>query len=209
MPWHRELKKLGLNISDDLIKVVTQKIKNLADKKSITLDQLDDVLMKLAHQPITSSSTLISWTKEQQGHLPPEVQAFITHATATFAKYEQALVDLAMAQLTQEQEDKRPSTAIKVSGHLFDQRIIIKILDIIVDLKCDFELVSIDFPHCSNLHSSCILQLWFEKHDEMANLNKRIEELISSFSGCTLTFVDPLEIKQIKQQAQMKNRNVG
>lgn len=50
----------GLNISDDQIKAATAKIKNLADQRSITMDQVDAVLTRLAAGPVTQSSAFLT-----------------------------------------------------------------------------------------------------------------------------------------------------
>jgi hypothetical protein len=47
----------GLHISDDQIKAATTKIKNLADQRSITMDQVDAVLTRLAASPAAQSSS--------------------------------------------------------------------------------------------------------------------------------------------------------
>ena len=52
----------GLNISDDQIKAATTKIKNLADQQSITMEQVDTVLTRLAAHPATHSSTFLTLT---------------------------------------------------------------------------------------------------------------------------------------------------
>jgi len=57
-------KQLGLDISDDQIKAATIKIKNLADRDSISIDQVDSILMKIATGPRTSSSSFVTWANQ-------------------------------------------------------------------------------------------------------------------------------------------------
>ena len=58
-------------MSDDQIKAATTKIKNLADQRSINMDQVDAILMRLAAGPRTSSSQFVTVSTT---HAAPELQ---------------------------------------------------------------------------------------------------------------------------------------
>eukprot|EP01120_Amphizonella_sp_Union-15-10_P007915 TRINITY_DN273_c0_g2_i1.p1 TRINITY_DN273_c0_g2~~TRINITY_DN273_c0_g2_i1.p1 ORF type:complete len:556 (-),score=76.39 TRINITY_DN273_c0_g2_i1:116-1783(-) len=183
-------KQLGLNIPDELIKDVTVRIKNKADSKTITLDQVDSVLMRLAHASL-SSSTIPKIPKDVIDKLPAEVKSAMQAAADAVSKYEASLVDEAVQQLEKEQIDHRPTVKLRFVGHLLDQRILNKLLDIIVDSKCEFKVISLEIPGSNELTSSCLLQLWSDTPNFLDNLKKKLEDLISKCEdSCSMVTID-------------------
>lgn len=63
---------LGLTVSDDQIKAATARIKALADVRPITMDDVDQVLIKLAAGPRVSSSSFVPWVTSQD--TAPEIR---------------------------------------------------------------------------------------------------------------------------------------
>jgi len=100
-------KQLGLDVSDDQIKAATTKIKNLADQQSITMDQVDAILMRLATGPRTSSSQFMTVSTTQT---TPELKQAAEIARAALAKYEAALAMEAVEGLDKNKPIGTPST---------------------------------------------------------------------------------------------------
>lgn len=91
--------KLGLTVHDDLIKAATKMIKNLADKHTITMNQLDQVLIQLAHHHLAVSSSDL---EVQAKDLPPELQETSAGAVEAMRQYENALAMLAVKAIQNE-----------------------------------------------------------------------------------------------------------
>ena len=176
--------QLGLDLSEDQIKAATTKIKNLADKRSLNMDLVDSVLMRLASGPRSSSSTFVV-----QGTDNPTVKDAAERARAALAEYEAAAAMAAVAEVSHLQEDARPTIAFRVQGHLFDKALLNRLLDLAVDSPCDFEVEELHVAPSNDQHSSAVLRLWGPSDVELAKVRDTMRSLVDAnrpIAECTL-----------------------
>eukprot|EP00123_Amoebidium_parasiticum_P013549 comp22021_c0_seq1/m.31923 comp22021_c0_seq1/g.31923 ORF comp22021_c0_seq1/g.31923 comp22021_c0_seq1/m.31923 type:complete len:576 (-) comp22021_c0_seq1:593-2320(-) len=184
-------KQLGLDLTDDLVKAATTRIKNLADQRSVTIDQVDAILMKMAASPRASSSSFITWTK---GAGNDKLRSAAKAAADALAKYEAELASEAIASLDLDKKDMRPQMLIKVEGHLFDSALLNRMIDMAVDSPCDFEVEDLHVAPRNELMSNTRLRFWGDDQAALDGLLTNIKKLIEGnepIAQCKLSLLDP------------------
>lgn len=199
--YHRS-KQLGLELSDDQVKAATTLLKNLADERNLSLEQVDNVLLELAAVPQTASSRLSSFLKEKKD-LTPELEAATAAAAEALAAFEREAARLAINKIQEANEAKlrdRPSNALKLEGHLFDTHAINEIIDILVDSPCKFEISGLEVPPKNELTSVAYIKVWSEKKNELDIVLAALRGLVEqSFKdSCTLTEISEKDIPKKK-----------
>jgi len=199
--YHRS-KQLGLDLSDDQVKAATTLLKNLADERNLSLEQVDNVLLELAAVPQTASSRLSSFLKERK-NLTPELEAATAAAAEALAVFEREAARLAINKIQEANEAKirdRPCCVIKIEGHLFDTHAINEIIDVLVDSPCKFEISGLEVPPKNEMTSAAYLKVWSEKKNELdialAALRGLVEQ--SFKNSCILTEISEKEIPKRK-----------
>ena len=175
------VEQLKLTISDEQIKAATAKIKQLADSRSITMDDVDHVLMKLAAGPRISSTSFVPWVT-QEG-TTEELQAAAKQAMEALKQYEHALVESAVSSIHRH-EKVRKKQILFVKGHLFDKAVLNRLLDILVDSPCQFHIVSLEVPQDSDMPlSEAVIEIWMEEEKDQA---RHISETIKTIETFVL-----------------------
>lgn len=149
---------LGLKVSDDQIRAATSMIKNLADEQDIALEHVDAILNKLdVHGSDTSSSQLMTMaTTISDASLSDELKA----AASALKKFETATAQSAVDSLEFAVAAERATATFKVEGHLFDEKVINRIMDIVVDGPCTFEVQNLAVGKRNELHSQAYIVIW-------------------------------------------------
>eukprot|EP00128_Syssomonas_multiformis_P008114 Colp12_sorted_trinity150504_noHs@14806 len=194
--WNAMAKRardLGLDLSDDMVKAATTKIKNLADSRTVTVDMVDAILMKLASSPRASSSTFISWGSKAQSS--PELRRAAEDAAKALAKYEAEIAADAISQVSDSKnEDKRPQMLLRIEGHLFDKNLLNRLMDIAVDSTCDFQVEELHCAPRNELMSNTKLRFWGRKQEDLDLLKRQITALVEAnepIAQCQVTEIDP------------------
>jgi homocitrate synthase len=190
--YHRS-KQLGLDLSDDQVKAATSLLKNLADERNISLEQVDNVLLELAAIPQTSSSRLTSFVKEKK-NLSPELEAAAQAAADAMAAFEREAARLAVHKIQEASDAKikgQPSCALKLEGHLFDTRCINEIIDVLVDSPCKFEISGLEVPPKNEMQSTAYLRVWSEKQKDLETAKEALRSLVeeSYKNSCRLSVI--------------------
>lgn len=185
-------KQLGLNLSDDQIKAATTRIKNLADIRKVTVDQVDAILMRLAAGPRTASSAFVTWTSHAQAN--PALATAARRAAEALAAYEAAAAADAVVQASDWAEcDQRPRKLVRVDGHLFDKALLNRIMDLAVDSACEFEVVELNVSPTNEGRSNTLLRFMADRMDAVDALIMRIRKLVDShteIADCTMSVLD-------------------
>jgi homocitrate synthase len=134
-------KELNLNISDTQIKIATGIIKNMADEETVSLVQLDHVLMTLANVPQLPDPELLSAETDDS------LSESAALAKAAIARFMVAAAQHAVDTMPNRILDPVTTRVIRVDGHLFDTAIVNRIMDICVDSQIDFKVLSLDIPN--------------------------------------------------------------
>eukprot|EP00004_Rigifila_ramosa_P002889 TRINITY_DN12955_c0_g1_i1.p1 TRINITY_DN12955_c0_g1~~TRINITY_DN12955_c0_g1_i1.p1 ORF type:complete len:568 (-),score=131.73 TRINITY_DN12955_c0_g1_i1:14-1501(-) len=178
-------KSLSLDLSDDQLKAATQMIKNLADETSITMDQVDTILMQMASGPRTSSSQFVSWSssKKEDANLPPALRKAAEDAARALEQYEKAMAAAAIQSLKKDAADSRPTMRVKLSGHLFDKAILNRAVDIVVDSRVQFLVQNLDIATVNADHSHATIKLTADKPEELQGVQRKLEALVASMDS--------------------------
>ena len=89
--------------------------------------------------------------------------------------------------------DTRPTTAVRVQGHLLDKALLNRLLDIAVDSPCDFEVEDLVVAPSNDLHSTAVIRLWGTAQSDLDTTVKIMNQLVEGnapIAECTLTIVD-------------------
>lgn len=116
-------------------------IKNLAEVRTINLEDVDTILLTLTPGGERQSATFVNWSLGKAGQ--PSQQDM------------QDMMDL----LPEKAEDSRPSRQYKVKGHLFDKGVINRLLDAVVDSPCEFKVTKMHVAPVNRRHSMATLQV--------------------------------------------------
>jgi homocitrate synthase len=198
---HRS-KQLGLELSDDQVKAATTLLKNLADERNLSLEQVDNVLLELASIPQTASSKLSTFIKDKKD-LSPELEAAAQAAALALSVFEKEAARGAINKIQEANEAKirdQPTGFLKIEGHLFDTHCINQIIDVLVDSPCKFEISGLEVPLKNELTSVVYLKVWSEKKNDLdialAGLRGLVEK--SFKESCTLNQISEKEIPKKK-----------
>eukprot|EP00039_Didymoeca_costata_P013869 m.217610 g.217610 ORF g.217610 m.217610 type:complete len:567 (-) comp15888_c0_seq9:1087-2787(-) len=160
-----QAKSLGLDVSDDQIRAATSLIKNLADTEKITPAHVDEVLIKLSTVSIPTSS---SEMKKMAMEAPQRLKDSLMETAKAVAEYELQTAKEAVDALEFQGEDPSQfSAALKIKGHLFDNQVLNRIMDIAVDGPCSFKVVEIQVPPINEALSTCVIKLWGVNSDDL------------------------------------------
>eukprot|EP01124_Arcella_intermedia_P002948 TRINITY_DN1160_c0_g1_i1.p1 TRINITY_DN1160_c0_g1~~TRINITY_DN1160_c0_g1_i1.p1 ORF type:complete len:323 (-),score=73.38 TRINITY_DN1160_c0_g1_i1:775-1743(-) len=200
---YQRSKQLQLDLSDDQVKAATAMIKNLADERNVTLEQVDSVLLELAAVPQTSSSKISSFAKDTS-KLSPELAAAAKAAAEALALFEREAAKEAITKIQEAslaKVKKQPTVILKVEGHIFDTRCINEIFDVLVDSPCKFEISHLDVPTKNELTSVAFLKVWAENAKDLQTVKTSVQALVShSYKDtCVLSEADLSDLPQRKQ----------
>eukprot|EP00471_Norrisiella_sphaerica_P006450 CAMPEP_0184488056 /NCGR_PEP_ID=MMETSP0113_2-20130426/10498_1 /TAXON_ID=91329 /ORGANISM="Norrisiella sphaerica, Strain BC52" /LENGTH=567 /DNA_ID=CAMNT_0026870527 /DNA_START=108 /DNA_END=1811 /DNA_ORIENTATION=+ len=175
---------LGVQISDDKLKIATVMIKDLSDERTIGLEDLDKILLSLCskREPETA---FISWGKHES-HDAHEHKAEY-YRQQTLSAIEGALAD--------PEDDKRPTATYQFFGHLFDKAILNRILDLAVDSPVDFKVLKLDVPNNNLERSRAIIQVIGDETD-IELLRQKYEALLLTLDKVAETTFEELDLKQ-------------
>jgi len=194
---------LGLELTDDQVKAATTLLKNHADERNLSLEQVDNVLLELAAVPQTASSKLSSFLKEKKD-LSPELEAAASAAADALAAFEREAARSSINKIQEANEAKirdRPTSVLKLEGHLFDTHAINEIIDVLVDSPCKFEISGLEVPPKNEMTSVAYLRVWSEKKGELdialAALRGLVEQNFKN--SCNLTEISEKEIPNKKK----------
>eukprot|EP01134_Creolimax_fragrantissima_P007946 CFRG7946T1 len=201
--WNAMAKRardLDLDLSDDMIKAATTRIKNLADQQAISVDMVDAILMKLAASPRASSSHFVSWnTKNSDKANNPTLKKAAQDAAEALARYEAEIASEAISDVSSSGKiDERPQMLLHIEGHLFDKNLLNRLMDIAVDSPCDFEVEDLNCATRNELMSNCKLRFWGNSKEEndLSTLKKQISAMVEAnalISDCKMTELDTNE----------------
>lgn len=173
-------KDLGLdNLTDEQIKAATVSIKNLSDTRSVSVEEVDAILLKLATGPVESA--FVTWDAAGE-----DLKSKKSHAERAV---EQALESLEPAKV-----DMRPTSTVVVKGHLFDKAVLNRLLDLIVDSSCDFKVVHLEVASNNAAHSSAYIQLWGDTDDDVVRVKTQLQSMVQGLNPvaeCTMADYDP------------------
>jgi len=197
--FHRS-KQLQLELTDDQVKAATSLLKNLADERNITLEQVDSVLLELTTVPQTASSKLSSFAKEKR-NLSPQLEAAAKAAAEALAIFEREAAKLAVTKIQEESEARirnQPTCALKLQGHIFDTRCINEIFDVLVDSPCKFEISQLDLAPKNEMTSTAYLRVWAEKEADLEAAKTALHNLVSQSykESCALYDINTSELPQ-------------
>lgn len=174
-------KVLGLDVSDDQVRAATSMIKDLADVQDIRLDHVDEILIALGREKTPASSSQLRVMAE---NAPPELQAALKDAVSAVEQFEQSAAASAVASVNFDtQADDRMSTTIKVQGHLFDESILNKMLDVAVDSPCEFEVSNLDVPRVNEEPSTALIKLEADSNADLEFTMLAIKTVIDQSSN--------------------------
>jgi len=173
-------KVLGLDVSDDQVRAATSMIKDLADVQDIRLDHVDEILIALGREKTPASSSQLRVMAE---NAPPELQAALKDAVVAVENFEQSAAASAVASVNFDTQEERMSTTIKVQGHLFDESILNKMLDVAVDSPCEFEVSNLDVPPSNEEASTALIKLEADSTKDLEFTMLAIKAVIDSSSS--------------------------
>eukprot|EP00009_Paramoeba_aestuarina_P001070 CAMPEP_0201517018 /NCGR_PEP_ID=MMETSP0161_2-20130828/8235_1 /ASSEMBLY_ACC=CAM_ASM_000251 /TAXON_ID=180227 /ORGANISM="Neoparamoeba aestuarina, Strain SoJaBio B1-5/56/2" /LENGTH=482 /DNA_ID=CAMNT_0047914397 /DNA_START=772 /DNA_END=2220 /DNA_ORIENTATION=- len=183
--------QLQLDISDDQIKAATAKIKHLADTRSITINDIDEVLMKLAAGPRISVSSFVSMTGEDQ---PAEVADAARGVMKALQEYESTMAELAVSSIRErEEEEKKSRVKYAVKGHLFDKAVLNRLLDILVDSPCEFRVSNLDVPQSDEATTEAVIELWGDDPAIVKDTIQDLDQFVSAneiLAECTSRIIE-------------------
>ena len=203
--WQRA-KDLQLDLTDDEIRAATSLIKNQSDERSLSLTEIDQVLVQLAAGPRTSSSSFVRWSKDSQlkeamdgaegaaQHSEPEVADAAAEVAAALAKFEAAQAKRALRAVTSRVKSQaRPSLVLRITGHLFDTNLINKLTDLLVLVNVDFTITELVVPNSNDELTDLTVLLRAQERggsqEDLDDARARVSELIEEYKGeakCTI-----------------------
>lgn len=135
--------------------------------------------------------------------MPDELKAAAEQAAAAIAQFEQAHALAAVRTIREKQvPEARAVTFFRAHGHLFDTRIFNRLLDIIVDSPCQFEILDLQVPTENELPSTAFLKVWSEDSHQVAALTLKMGELVAAEeSGVVVEEIDRQQVpRKLKGQ---------
>lgn len=197
-------KDLGLSISDEQVKVATSMIKNLADERKVTLEQLDSVLFKLARisAPVAPDFHVTLEAAEQSEELRAAHEATVKAIKA----YQQAAASHAVNELAEDDiVDTRPTCVLCVTGHLFDKSLLNRMLDILVDEQLEFKVLKLDVAQQNHELSTCHLQLWNTTPEKLDEVKEKLIHNVAELSPSgKCTVMDVTDWKNRREELKAK-----
>lgn len=143
---------LKLDITDDQIKAVTKLVKSLADERQISVEQLDQVLLQVSRTAAPTGSSVFFSNAD---NAPSQELANASRAAGEALRaYEERVAQDAIVSIAKSLEDLRPTIAVKIEGHIFDHSVVNKILDLVVDSPCSFEVKQLNVGGKNEFRSS-------------------------------------------------------
>ncbi|EDQ85285.1 uncharacterized protein MONBRDRAFT_34312 [Monosiga brevicollis MX1] len=195
---------LNLTIPDDQIKAATKMVKHYAADKGIKPSQLDQLLIGIGRVAASNSSS--DFVKMAALQPTPELKTAMESAAHALLEYENKVALDILATIAEVSQDARPTKLISVSGHLFDKAVLNRLLDLVVDSPCDFEVKRLHVPPADEQYSTAVLQLWGENDATLDQVKSDMQQLIdanSSIAFCTLeeiSFIeDPAAMSKIEK----------
>lgn len=164
-------KELKVSVSDAQIKIATGLIKNMADEETVSLEQLDHVLLTLSAIPQLDPDALTT-TDES-------LSESAAVAKAAVQKFLVAAAEHAIATMPNRQVEVA-TRVIKIEGHLFDTAIVNRIMDVCVDSQIDFKVLSLDIPSNNASRSSTRIQFATRDEADLQGVFDSIVELATS-----------------------------
>eukprot|EP01065_Artemidia_motanka_P038938 TRINITY_DN47793_c0_g1_i1.p1 TRINITY_DN47793_c0_g1~~TRINITY_DN47793_c0_g1_i1.p1 ORF type:complete len:560 (+),score=216.68 TRINITY_DN47793_c0_g1_i1:66-1745(+) len=174
--------QLEVNIPDERIQIATTYIKNLADTHQITNEHVDSVLMSIASGPKISSSDFAP------AGATGEMKEAAEMAAKAVRMYQEELAKQAIANIKIEQ-DNRPFRVVRLQGHIFDEGVLNKAMDICVEDPIEFDLVNVTCAQRNDLVSSAEIRLRARSLDEVAGTVEKLRELALG-NGCQLLDIE-------------------
>lgn len=182
--------QLQLDISEDQIKAATVMIKNLADERAVTMDHVDNILIKLASGPKSSSSTFLKWsTKADDTTLPPALREAAKKAAEAMEQFETAQAMAAISAVKDGMVDTRPTIVVQLCGHLFDKAVLNRAIDVLVAKEAEFSIVSIDVPKTDSGVTKADIRVWADTDAQLDDLRTSLVSLAESMSDIADTTI--------------------
>lgn len=174
--------ELQLTVSNDQIKVATRLVKSESDEISLTVEELDTILVSIARETSSLSGTGSGDLRKQASEAGSrEVAVALESAAEAMAALEAKVAQEAVfAVKANRATDGRPSIKLKVEGHLFDKAVLNRMFDIIVDSEACFQVDHLYVGERDELHSHAVLQLWAEKHEALLEVKSSLKTLITA-----------------------------
>eukprot|EP01147_Barroeca_monosierra_P003367 gene3367-8277_t len=186
----QRVKDLRLTINDDQIKAATKLLKNVMETHSLTVEQIDQILINIARNNTSASSSSMFVQAESAPNSDLKT-AFTTAAEKLRAFEEQTAAD-AVGSVAKDVERSGPTAYIKVTGHLFDKAVLNRLLDLVVDSPCSFQVKNLAVPEDNDSYSWAVLQLWGVTMEEINGVILQMQQLVDANAGiadCTLETV--------------------
>eukprot|EP00051_Salpingoeca_urceolata_P000944 m.37448 g.37448 ORF g.37448 m.37448 type:complete len:606 (-) comp11106_c0_seq1:180-1997(-) len=197
-------KQLNLEITDSQIKTVTSMIKNLADERSLTMDQVDSMLMRLGQSGMKLSSDELEKRAEHARQTKSaELEAAIVATQAAVKEYETAVAHDAIKSIRQSMlsAESQPTLAVEIEGHLFDKAVINRIMDLVVDAGVQFEIVRMEVPPVNEASSSAVIQVWAKTGEDLEGIFQQMQDLVEAPTAeCTLREISLKDVKALRRQ---------
>jgi len=171
-------KDLGLNIGDELVKIATGMIKELADSEKLSLEQLDHVLLSLSQLPQVDAT---AFAFDPQGEdTDPNLNAIIDQARDSVVHFQRAAAQHAISTMPREEQTlDRITKVITVTGHLFDTNLMNRIMDHCVEDPCEFKVLAMDIPNDNDKMSTTRIRFWGENALDLDKLMVALSQIKS------------------------------
>jgi len=198
---------LGLEIADDKLKIATVMIKDLSDERTISLEDLDKILVSLCSkkQPEVAFITWGDETHKVEVKLD-DIPMDKSHKDAYYRTQAQKAIE---ALDREKAENALPTKTFCFEGHLFDKGILNRVLDLAVDSVCTFRVLKLDVPNDNATKSTAIIEFNGEP-EEIEILRQKYENLLATLdtiAEANMHFVEidganAAELKQKEAEAK-------
>eukprot|EP00040_Diaphanoeca_grandis_P031337 m.187352 g.187352 ORF g.187352 m.187352 type:complete len:567 (+) comp32301_c2_seq5:262-1962(+) len=184
-------KDLGLVIGDELVKVATGMIKELADTEKLSLEQLDHVLLRLAQMPQVDASV---YNMSADSDTSSDLDDVVAQARASVLVFQKAAAAHAIKTMPRIEAQERLTKVAVLKGHLFDTNLMNRIMDHCVESPCDFKVLAMDIPNDNAKLSTARIRFWGQEAAELDNVMATLltiqQEAAYTSAHCVLSWED-------------------
>ncbi|EGD82770.1 homocitrate synthase [Salpingoeca rosetta] len=183
----QRVQHLRLPITDEQVKVVTRLMKDAMETTPFTLEQMDEVLITASRNGSESSSADLR--RQAEAAPTAELKAALAGAADAMKSFEEQVAREALAAVVDTAHNTMPTAFVKVTGHLFDKAVLNRLLDLVVESPCSFQVKNLIVPANNESYSWAVLQLWGTSGDEVAAVVDEMRQLVdanAAIADCTL-----------------------
>jgi homocitrate synthase len=119
---------------------------------------------------------------------PPQLQGSLRAAAVAVAELEQATAQSAVDSVDFDTVEERLTKTIKVEGHLFDNAILNRLLDVAVDSPCSFEVSKLEVAPVNEATSMALIQLWGDTDFDLEETVRQIKDVVEENSAEDFSF---------------------